>query len=124
MKVIDSGHIYLLDKLDSLEKTELVFVKRMGEKYPGNENAHPGTNMQEVIRALIDRCKYVNKQIPAKETSYAIKHLRDALIYLEMRAARRHGRAWSGWDNIDPELVPYCSKCGHIGCEGECRWPT
>ena len=121
MKVIDPGHIYLLDRLDSSEKTNLVFVKRQGEKYPGNENAYPGTNMQEVIRALIDRCKYVYKQIPCEETAMVIVHLRRALLDLEMRAAKRHGRAAPSTYTHGIEERPYCSECGHIGCTGECQ---
>lgn len=121
MKVLDPGHDFSLDNLDDIGKTRLVFVKRMGEGYPGNESAYPGTNMQEVLRVLINRCEYVNKQKPCDETVSTINHLRQALMHLEIRAARRHGRIldFTAWWGI--EHRPYCEKCGHISCGGECH---
>lgn len=61
MTVIDPGHEYLMDSLDGEQTNRLVFVKRQGVKYPGNVGAHPGTTMQEVLRALLERLKYVNQ---------------------------------------------------------------
>jgi len=121
MKVLDPGHDYLLDNLDGDEKTRLTFVKREGEMYPGNESAYEGTNMQEVLRALIDRCCYVNNQITAGETINAAWHLRQAFVLLELRAARRHGRELDGVDIRIMEKLPVCKKCGHVGCSGECH---
>lgn len=124
MKVLDPGHSYALDHLDGNEKEHLHFVKRMGEMYPGNESAHEGTNMQEVIRALIDRCKYVNKQVESNYTERAIMYLRDAFYELEARAAVRHHRSMfpiGYFDETPIEEHPTCSKCGHIGCVGECH---
>lgn len=120
MKVVDPGHIYELDKLDSYEKVRLVFVKRVGKTYPGNENVHPGTNMQEVIRALIDRCQYVDGQIESIHTKQVVVLLREALTRLETRAAERHGRVFNSQTHAI-ELLPTCKKCGHIGCGGECH---
>ena len=96
MEVLDPGHDYLLTNLSKgkdiivKHQTRLTFVKREGEMYPGNKGAYEGTNMQEVLRALIDRCYYVNSQIPAGETINAVWHLRQAFLQLELRAARRH----------------------------------
>lgn len=50
-----------------------MFVKREGEHFPGNVGHYPGTTMQEVLRVLIDRAKYVNSQIPCLETEMAIE---------------------------------------------------
>jgi len=131
MKVLDPGHNYMLNKLDvdddarQVDQTaRLTFVKRKGEIYPGNENAYPGTNMQEVIRALINRCKYVNAQIGSDFTERAIMYLRDAFYELEARAALRHNRGMfpiGYFDKIPIEEHSTCSKCGHIGCNGECH---
>lgn len=55
MKVIDPGHVYDLRSLDGEQLNRLVFVKREGPSYPGNVGHYPGTTMQEVLRALIDR---------------------------------------------------------------------
>lgn len=132
MKVIDPGHTYELNWLDGtalsqpiLKDNVLMFVKRVGEKYPGNVQPHPGTTMQEVLRALIDRVKYVDGQVPSDYNGDVVHHLRQALINLEYRAAERHDRLsdfMSRFGEADcPELLPYCSKCGHIGCEGACH---
>lgn len=129
MKVIDPGHVYDLDWFDGDPpiKTrsgyqvwnELVFMKREGDKYPGNVGHHPGTNIQEVLRALIDRVKYLDKQIPHDENTKIIMNLRSALWSLECRAAERHGRKKPRY--IDIELEPTCTICGHVGCEGTCH---
>jgi hypothetical protein len=126
VKVLDPGHQYVLGILDEdlcvpVGPLVLQFVKREGSGYPGNEGHYPGTTMQEVMRALIDRCKYVNGQIPCAETEAVMAHLRSAILLLEVRAAWRHGRhlGLSGMAWI--EDVPTCSKCGHIGCKGGCH---
>lgn len=130
MKVIDPGHVYQLQSLDTLPMVEdqdviLTFVKRVGKKYPGNVGPHPGTTMQEVIRALIDRLKYVDNQHPHDANESTILHLRDALMALEFRAAELHGRLQDFKDRFAmddcPEYLLTCPKCLHIGCEGRCR---
>ncbi len=120
MKVIDPGHEYLLDSYDGGEPVPLVFMKREGEGYPFNVGHHPGTNCQEVLRVLIDRVKYLQKQIPCDENHGLLTHLRGALFCLEYRAARRHGRLLHLPSENPPEIEDYptCSGCGHIGCEG------
>lgn len=118
MRVIDPGHEYQLDSLDGELEQRLIFVKREGAKYPGNTGHHPGTTLQEVLRAIIERSEYVNRQIPCAETTLAVGLLQSALYLLESRAARRHGRT------LDQPLVDVlsglskCAKCGHVGCTG------
>ena len=123
MKVIDAGHWYELDELDQTDTrmihSGLRFVKRQGAKYPGNENGYSGTTIQEVCRALIDRCQYVNKQIWCSETDAAIRHLRGVIVELETRAAKRHGRKILPRTDIENE--PTCKFCGHIQCNEACR---
>ncbi len=119
MRVIDPGHQYALEHLDGNLEELLTFVKREGAGYPGNVGSHPGTNIQEVLRALIDRLKYLHYQIPDYGNIYAIEDLRHALKKMEMRAARRHGRPFPVFMK-DLELMPVCQLCGHIGCEGSC----
>ena len=132
MKVIDPGHVYELAQLDgdSLPPIVLRFVKRVGLCYPGNEKPpYPGTNMQDVIRVLIDRLQHVKDQAhdlddqeSASTDWRCIKYLREVLWQLEERAARRHGRPWPcvGVDAPDVEHIATCGGCGHIGCEGTC----
>lgn len=121
MRVIDPGHEYLLNSLDGGEPVLLTFVKREGEGYPGNIGHHPGTNLQEVLRALIERVKYLNNQIPDARNWHVLLYLREALFELEQRAAERHGRVLSYFKLDEIEFQLTCSKCGHIGCHGECH---
>ncbi len=120
MKVIDSGHEYELTSLDGELSQRLVFVKREGPNYPGNVGHHPGTTMQDVLRCLIERAKYVNNQIPCSETEEAIWHMGRAIVILERRAARRHGRRCPFTTD---ELIygETCKQCGHVGCAQQCR---
>ncbi len=134
MKVIDPGHTYALDSLDGAPPFTLSFVKRVGDLYPGNAGEpHGGPTTQEVIRALIDRTKYVDQQAlmlkyPGWEDDHryndnVIEDLRQCLLNLESRAARTRGE----WDKlgaalryefkyVDIEAIPTCSTCGHIMC--------
>lgn len=130
MKVIDPGHTYVLRLLDDERSfrpfrypfgSTLIFVKREGANYPGNIGSHSGTTTQEVLRALIDRTKYVNNQIPDERNKQVLYHLRSAILELEIRAAQRHGRLLdlSIFDQIEDQ--PTCDKCNHIGCAGTCH---
>lgn len=116
MKVIDPGHIYKLQSFDGKQDNRLVFVKRCDppEKYPGNYDAHPGTQVQEVCRALIERLHYVNNQFMCNETEISIRLLRQVITLLEMRNARKKGYELPIVSII--EIVPTCPKCGHIYC--------
>lgn len=127
MKVIDPGHLYDLDLLDadvhgSMRTRELRFVKRVGDKFPGNEPpAYEGTTAQEVLRALIDRTIYVDGQEHHDENDNAIEALRDALCYLEARAAKVRGdlglfRRQYADHGDEIESMPTCADCGHIAC--------
>jgi hypothetical protein len=124
MDVIDPGHVYALECLDGEEDEIqlLQFVKREGPGYPGNVGHHSGVNIQEVLRVLIDRIKYLDNQIPHVSNQLALRLLRLAILALELRAAERHGREWvqTGHDE-DIEYRPVCVKCGHIGCVGQCH---
>lgn len=119
MKEVDKGHEYLLDEYDGYHERgmRLVFVKREGEGYPFNKGSHCGTNCQEVLRALIYRVKYLQKQIPCDENVVVLRNLRNALWQFEIRAAQRHGRQLPKLPEAI-ETVPTCEGCGHIGCEG------
>lgn len=137
MKVLDPGHMFALQQLDtdvpSVYGDPLIFVKREGPGYPGNVGHYAGTNMQEVLRALISRVKYLQTQIPCGENERMIEFLRRALFQLELRAAKRHGRsvATLGLQHIADDAheqplyslrgiedAPTCTGCGHIGCTG------
>lgn len=119
MRVIDPGHTYALPTLDSESPWEVIlqFVKREGEKFPGNLGHYSGTTMQEVLRALIERATYVNRQTPCPETETAIGLLKSVIVLFEIRAARRHGREL----DVTVDEVVYgetCPVCLHVGCGG------
>jgi len=138
MKIVDPGHTYELEWLDGkpfpgtyyvdgvltyTNPSRLTFVKREGAKYPGNAGSYPGTNMQEVLRALIDRIKYLDAQIRHDYNAFVLQNLRSSLFWLERRAAELKGiRNWPSTSDFDRmEELPFCKTCGHTFCKGECK---
>lgn len=127
MKVLEPGHYYVLDNLDDdaaevpRNQVRLYFVKRLGEKFPGNTgNTGSGPISQEVIRALIDRTEYVDGQRKHHRNGFVLHHLREALRELEMRAAEERDDAAALFKigmMEKPELAPACPRCGHIECQ-------
>ncbi len=115
MRVLDPGHVFELAHLDGDGIQQLRFVKREGIGYPGNVGHHEGTNLQEVIRALIARLGYVDSQLYDDSNLECIEHLRECIRLLETRAAIRHGRSVPIFGKY-PEILGTCSDCGHIGC--------
>jgi len=121
MKVLDPGHYYELKVLDSDTEVpmHLRFVKREGPGYPGNVGHYPGTTMQEVLRAVVQRLEYVEQQVPDPQTEIALGSVKYAIWALECRAARRHGR---DEPTLDEALYgDTCGKCNHVGCTGSCH---
>lgn len=123
MRVVDPGHVYDLENLDDdgpPTVTRLRFVKRIGDKFPGNAApGHPGTITQEVLRALIERTKYVNGQREHVANFRVLRDLRSALVELELRAAEERGDVAAKHRILglpEPELAWTCSGCGHILC--------
>ncbi len=123
MEIIDPGHRYRLRNLDGYGSNILQFVKREGHKYPGNIGQYEGTNMQEVLRVLIDRLKYLDKQDHSDENELCITLLRTCIARLEVRAAIRHKRKIPKecYNTQMIEIKAVCRDCGHIGCKGECN---
>lgn len=119
MRCEDPGHDYRLDVYDGPANMEwaLTFMKREGAGYPGNVGSYQGTNCQEVIRALIDRVKYLDRQIEAPENEIVLASLRSALWALEVRAARRH-KVQLLPTRYEIEAMPTCRVCGHVVCRG------
>jgi len=85
MRVIKPGHLYALDQLDSDVAQQLQFVQRLPFHAP-----KPGVTNQEVLRALIDRVKVLNTEVPWQGNEQIIYHLRMALALHENRAVLRH----------------------------------
>jgi hypothetical protein len=85
MKFIYPGHRYLLSHLDGDGFTELQFVQR-APLHPPRE----GVTNQEVLRAVIDRVKVLNAEVPWGGNEEIIFHLRTAIALHENRALLRH----------------------------------
>ena len=118
MKVIDPGYTYLLDSIDGGEPVPLTFVKRDSppEKYPGNVGHYPGTQIQEVLRALVERGTYLQGQFPCPETETLVNLMRTGICLLETRTRRVRGQPGLDVPVLGIESAPTCEDCGHIGC--------
>lgn len=92
MKVLYPGHRYELDHLDGPGKTILQFVQRAPLHEP-----REGVLNQEVLRAIIDRVKVLDDEVPWRGNDEIIHHLRMAIALHEARAilrdVERHGLA-------------------------------
>lgn len=88
MKVLEPGHVYELAHIERDGSETLTFLRRNSAAIT-HELEHPGTNTQEVLRALIDRSQFLDAVIPCPETQDAIYYLRMALFCYEARAWRR-----------------------------------
>lgn len=118
-EVLDPGHQYRLLTLDGDLDQTLTFVKRHDPndltRFPGNTNSYPGTTMQSVIRCLIERIEYLDKQIPHLNNLESRDHLTEVLWLLEDRAAERHGYVFDLFPE-DCYTMPMCPHCGHVIC--------
>ena len=85
MKSIYPGHRYELDHLDGEGKTTLQFVRREPLHSPVE-----GVINQEVLRALIDRVRVLDAEVPWFGNAQIIYHLRMAIALHEMRAMQRN----------------------------------
>jgi len=116
MVILDPGHAYSLLCLDGNETRVLQFVKRTGPGYPGNTTTSPGTNLQSVLRACLDRVRYLRGQKDCFENLLITWMLQACLWLLEFRAARRHGAVYRHGLRY-AEVTPQCPSCGHTVCE-------
>ena len=119
--MLDPGHTFELASLDGDGVQILRFVKRVGDRYPGNEPpAYSGCTTQEVIRALVRRQLYVDGQEHDSANAAVVRCLREALLALEDRAARRRGEAQVlAEETRDVEAIEdllTCPACGHVAC--------
>ena len=75
MEVLDTGHDYLLHSFDGGESVRLTFVKRNDppEKYPGNDSAYPGTQIQEVLQQDVELSK---RHVPEQAEGLRVRRFR------------------------------------------------
>jgi hypothetical protein len=82
MEIVDPGHRYRLQNNKSPGfKTTLIFYKDTKI----NKGGYAGTTNQEVLRALIDRVKFLDAQVSHPANAEIIIHLRKALVLHEQR---------------------------------------
>lgn len=86
MEVKVSGHSYRLNNLNYKSTTDLNFYK--DPKINGGVLLM-GPSSQEVLRAVIDRVKFLDSQVPWEGNQEIIKHLRLAIALFEGRALLR-----------------------------------
>jgi hypothetical protein len=106
MKIVEPGHIYELNTLDGEHKE--VETLRFVNREAGTE--HPGTQTQEVLRALIDRTMHCDNCRRWGNNDKIIFHLRMALALHEARAIER--KAEKGL--YDAEHVMTSDRDGHF----------
>lgn len=83
MKVIVPGHRYEAAHLDGNGVQIIQFVDR------GHGNDTEGTTCQELVRVLIDRVQFLEKELPSEFNDDILYHARMMLIYFEARALVR-----------------------------------
>lgn len=107
MEILEPGHIYRLQHLESDGYEVLRFVRRSSDAVDYGDGEHVGTNTQEVLRALIDRTFYLNGILPSVETLDAAYHLRMALFCYEARAYRRKLHKLNKTDTVNDYTERY-----------------
>ena len=105
MKIVDKGHKYKLKNLKTKGHQTICFYKD-GEI--NNTKTKKGTSNQEVLRILIDRVLFLEKQKHHYLNKKILKHLRKALVLHEMRHLDRKADK-----NIEIEKI-ILDKDGHF----------
>ena len=107
MRVVEPGHIYELGCVDKISDEDIEIL-RFVNREPGHE--HPGTQTQEVTRALIDRTMHCDNCLRWPLNDMIIHHYRMALVLHEMRALER--KVEKGI--IQPENMIISPEDGHF----------
>lgn len=106
MKVLDPGHRFLLDNLESNTKTVLQFMK---DPSLHNGEGADGPTCQEVLRAIISRVQALDQEKHWAGNADIIFHGRMMIAGFEARALIRHVEK----DGLEIESLPVASD-GHI----------
>jgi hypothetical protein len=107
MRVVQEGHIYLLDHIESAGHERLTFLRRSSAAIDYGLGQHPGTNSQEAMRALINRAEYLNRVLPSVETLDAAWYMRMALFCFEARAWRRKQQGQNKGSEVNDYVERY-----------------
>lgn len=100
MKVITEGHKYELENFEKKDQPGQVikFIqKEVAEESFGSFFAiHDGTTNEEILKVLINRMNYLQKQSPCRENAIVITKLEESLMWLEKRTRDRIERGVEG----------------------------
>lgn len=97
MKVLTPGHLYSLDNFEGGQHL-LQFIHKEPVN-PGStelKTIDNGTTNEEVLRALLDRMRFLQKAFPCVENQNTITCLSEALYWLDKRTSDRLKRGVEG----------------------------
>jgi cob(I)alamin adenosyltransferase len=106
MRVLDPGHRYALDNLETGGETIIQFYK---DPAMHNGDGYPGPSCQEYIRAVIERVQVLHREKPDVENAIILYDLRHAIAAFEARAVRRRVEK----DGLEIERIPVAPD-GHL----------
>lgn len=96
MKVINEGHTYELETIQTKETDEPSFIVQFFRGPKGSGVDHVGTTNEEVLRMLIDRMRFLQQSLPCRENAIVITKLEEAFMWLEHRTNDRRERGVEG----------------------------
>lgn len=106
MKVLDPGHRYALDNLETGGETTIQFYK---DPKLHDGDGYPGPSCQEYLRAVINRVQELERERSDPENAIILYDLRHAIAAFEARAVRRRVEK----EGLEIELLPV-AKDGHL----------
>lgn len=113
MKIIESGHIYQLDEVNTNDTNGSTIIRQEPQiiYYVNNEGPkfYNGIQSQELLRVLIDRTMHCDNCLRWPTNDKIIFHLRMALILHEARALERKVEK----EKLEPEYVRLAND-GHF----------
>jgi hypothetical protein len=106
MRVLDPGHRYALDNLETGGETVIQFFK---DPALHDGDGYPGPSCQEYLRAIIDRVQELDRERPWEGNATILYDLRHAIAGFEARALIRRIEK----DGLPIELFPVADD-GHL----------
>jgi hypothetical protein len=102
MKVIEEGHIYVVDNVElphSFGQPVRFIKKEVKTAYDGSEKlvtVQDGTTNEELLKVVSHRLGTLNRKLPCQENEEAIKKITEAIELLELRTKTRVSRGVEG----------------------------
>lgn len=99
VRIVEPGHIYAVKNRDDNSEQIIKFIR---SDLPGQAGSHDGILCQDLLRILMDRVHFLNKQQPCQENQDIYVRLREVLILFETRAMKRKLEKHPYLDRIAP----------------------